>query len=49
MVEGVSKNFSVKELETVGIGYRSAVRGKKLTLNVRSSHPIEFAVEEGSR
>ena len=46
MVEGVSNGF-VKELEIIGIGYRSAVSGKKLTLNVGYSHPIEFAIEDG--
>lgn len=46
MVEGVSEGFT-KELELVGIGFRAAVSGKKLTLNVGYSHPVEFAVEEG--
>ena len=46
MVEGVSQGF-VKELQLVGIGFRAAVSGKKLTLNVGYSHPIEFEVEEG--
>lgn len=46
MVEGVTNGYS-KELELVGIGFRAAVSGKKLTLNVGYSHPIEFAIEEG--
>ena len=46
MVEGVSNGFS-KTLELVGIGFRSAVSGNKLTLNVGYSHPVEFIVEEG--
>lgn len=46
MVEGVSNGF-IKELELVGIGFRSAVSGNKLTLNVGYSHPIEFVIEEG--
>lgn len=46
MVEGVSNGFS-KDLEIIGIGYRSAVSGKKLTLNVGYSHPIEFTIEDG--
>ena len=46
MVEGVSEGFT-KELELVGIGFRAAVSGKKLTLNVGYSHPVEFAVVEG--
>ena len=46
MVEGVSNGFT-KELELVGIGFRAAVSGKKLTLNVGYSHPVEFAIEDG--
>lgn len=46
MVEGVTNGFT-KTLELVGIGFRSAVSGKKLTLNVGYSHPVEFIVEEG--
>lgn len=46
MVEGVSDGFT-KTLELVGIGFRSAVSGNKLTLNVGYSHPIEFAIEDG--
>ena len=46
MVEGVTNGYS-KELELVGIGFRAAVSGKKLTLNVGYSHPVEFAVEDG--
>ncbi len=46
MVEGVHTGF-VRELEIVGIGYRAAVSGNKLTLNVGFSHPVEFVVEDG--
>ena len=46
VVEGVSQGFE-KTLELVGIGFRSAVSGNKLTLNVGYSHPVEFVVEEG--
>lgn len=46
MVEGVTNEFT-KDLELVGIGFRAAVSGKKLTLNVGYSHPIEFEIEEG--
>lgn len=46
MVEGVSNGFT-KTLELVGIGFRSAVSGKKLTLNVGYSHPVEFEIPEG--
>ena len=46
MIEGVTEGYK-KELELVGIGYRAAMAGNKLTLNVGFSHPVEFDVEEG--
>ena len=46
MVEGVSSGFT-KSLELVGIGFRSAVSGNKLSLNIGYSHPVEFAIPEG--
>ena len=45
MVEGVHDGF-MKELKIVGIGYRGALSGNKLTLNVGYSHPVEFTVPE---
>ena len=41
MVEGVTKGFS-KSLEINGVGYRAALQGKKLVLNVGYSHPVEI-------
>ncbi len=46
MIEGVHTGYT-KELVIVGIGYRAAVSGNKLTLNVGFSHPVEFTIEEG--
>ncbi len=46
MVEGVNTGFT-KTLELVGIGFRSAMSGNKLTLNVGYSHPVVFSIEEG--
>jgi large subunit ribosomal protein L6 len=46
MVEGVSKGFE-KSLELVGVGYRAAKSGNKVTLNVGYSHPVEVVPEEG--
>ena len=43
MIEGVDKTFT-KQLKIVGIGYRAALAGNKLTLNVGFSHPVEFIV-----
>lgn len=41
MVSGVTKGFS-KTLEIQGTGYRAQMSGKKLTLQLGYSHPIDF-------
>ena len=46
MVQGVEKGFE-KKLEVNGVGYRIALAGKKLTLNVVYSHPVDFELPEG--
>ena len=39
MVEGVSQGFS-KKLELVGVGYRAALKGKDLEMQLGYSHPV---------
>lgn len=46
MVVGVTDGFS-KELTMVGVGYRAAVEGKNLVLNVGFSHPVNIQPLEG--
>ncbi|MGK7935993.1 MAG: 50S ribosomal protein L6 [Xenococcaceae cyanobacterium] len=46
MVEGVSKGFE-KKLQIQGVGYRAQAQGKKLTLNVGYSKPVEMQMPEG--
>ena len=46
MVVGVSEGFT-RKLEIVGTGYRAAVKGKSITLNVGYSHPVEIKLPEG--
>ena len=46
MVVGVSEGYA-KELELVGIGFRAAVKGNKLTMQVGYSHPSELEIPEG--
>jgi large subunit ribosomal protein L6 len=46
MVTGVTTGFS-KALEIVGTGYRAQLAGKKLTLQLGFSHPIEFEAPQG--
>ena len=46
MVHGVSTGF-VKSLEITGTGYRAAVQGKNLEINLGFSHPVVYPVPEG--
>ena len=39
MVEGVSNGFS-KKLQLVGVGYRAALKGKDLEMQLGYSHPV---------
>jgi len=44
-VEGLDKGFS-KSLEINGVGYRAAVKGKVLELQLGFSHPINFEISD---
>lgn len=46
MVLGTSQGFT-KKLEINGVGYRAALTGKKLQLNLGFSHPIDFNIPDG--
>ncbi len=46
MVEGVSKGYS-KSLEISGVGYRAAVQGKNLQLQMGYSHDVSYPIPEG--
>ena len=46
MVFGLSEGFTVK-LKMIGVGYRAAVQGSKLTINAGFSHPVVITVPEG--
>ena len=46
MIVGVKEGYK-KQLEIVGIGYRSSMSGNTLSLSVGYSQPIEFEVPEG--
>ena len=46
MVEGVTKGFE-KRLEIQGVGYRAALRGTDLELNVGFSHPVVLKAAQG--
>ena len=46
MIVGVSEGFT-KELELVGVGYRAALKGNQLNLQLGYSHDINFDIPEG--
>jgi len=46
MVKGVSEGFTVN-MEINGVGYRAAVEGKDLVLQLGYSHPVRYAIPDG--
>ena len=46
LVTGVTTGFK-KEMEITGVGYRAAVQGKVLRLQLGYSHDVDFAIPEG--
>jgi large subunit ribosomal protein L6 len=46
IVTGVGEGFTIK-LEIVGVGYRAAVEGKDLVLQLGFSHEVRFHIPEG--
>ncbi len=42
-VTGVTTGFQ-KKLEIIGVGYRAAVKGKVLDLQLQFSHPVEYPI-----
>lgn len=45
LVKGVSEGF-VKKLEIQGVGYKAAVQGKQVTLNLGYSHQIVYPIPD---
>ncbi len=48
MVKGVSAGFS-RSMEITGTGFRAAVQGKNLVMNLGYSHDVVFPIPEGIR
>jgi len=46
MVKGVSEGYK-KELQMVGVGYRAALKGSSIELQVGFSHPVAMDAPEG--
>ena len=45
-IHGVSEGF-LKKLHIEGVGYRAAVKGKVLDLQLQFSHPVEYQIPDG--
>jgi large subunit ribosomal protein L6 len=45
MVKGVSDGF-VRKLEIQGVGFKAAVQGKTVNMNLGYSHPIQYAIPD---
>jgi large subunit ribosomal protein L6 len=46
MVHGVSEGFE-RKLQLLGVGYRAQASGRKLTLQLGFSHPVEYDLPDG--
>ena len=46
MVKGVSTGYA-KSMEITGTGFRAAVQGKNLEINLGFSHPVVYPIPEG--
>ncbi|MEM1435430.1 MAG: 50S ribosomal protein L6 [Pseudomonadota bacterium] len=46
MVQGVSQGFE-RKLLLQGVGYRAQAQGKKLTMQLGFSHPVEYQMPDG--
>lgn len=46
MVEGVTKGYK-KELVVNGVGYKVAIQGNKIVMNIGFSHPVNFEIPNG--
>lgn len=46
MVVGVTEGFE-KKLAVIGVGYRAAVEGNKLSLQLGYSHPVDIEIPSG--
>ena len=46
LVKGVSEGFE-RKLQLIGVGYKAAVKGDVVHLNLGYSHPIDYKLPEG--
>ncbi|MDD5155606.1 MAG: 50S ribosomal protein L6 [Candidatus Omnitrophica bacterium] len=46
MIKGVTEGY-VKELEIIGVGFKSQIQGDTLNMQLGFSHPVNFKIPEG--
>lgn len=46
LVKGVNEGFE-RKLQLIGVGYKAAVKGNVVNLNLGFSHPIDYILPEG--
>ena len=46
LVKGVNEGFE-RKLQLIGVGYKAAVKGTVVNLNLGFSHPIDYSLPEG--
>ena len=47
LVDDLNAELYEKQLEITGVGYRAALEGEKLVLNIGFSHPVEIDAPAG--
>jgi len=45
MIKGVTEGY-IKELEIIGVGFKAAVQGNSLNMQLGFSHPVNFPIPE---
>jgi len=46
MIKGVTAGYS-KEMEIIGVGFKAAVQGTNLNIQLSFSHPVNFPIPQG--
>lgn len=46
MIQGTTKGFEIR-LSMIGVGYRAALQGNKLDLQIGKSHPTQIPIPQG--
>lgn len=46
MIKGVTEGYT-KEMEIIGVGFKAAVQGSNLNIQLSFSHPVNFPIPQG--